>query len=96
MPAIKLYMQLVWKWKPPKIDEPTTTDEQGTKFIILSESENKEREKKERESVATAPPAETIPLNRKIQQQKEVEMNLDSGLGVSDEPHPLLKDWPII
>ena len=46
-------------------------------FSILSESKNKEREKKERESVAT----ETIPLNRKIQQQKEVEMNLDSGLG---------------
>ena len=54
MPAIKLYMQLVWKWKPPKIDDPTTTDEQVTKFIILSESENKEREQKERESVATA------------------------------------------
>ena len=92
--AIKLYMQLVWKWKPPKIDEPTTTDDPVTKFIILSESESKE--KKERESVATASPAGTIPLNRKIQQQKESEMNLDSGLGVSDDPHPLLKDWGTI
>ena len=87
VPAIKLYMQLVWKWKPPKIDEPTTTDEQVPKFIILSESENKEHQNKESNTAESEP----IPLNRKIQQQKESEMNLDSGFGVSDAPPPIIK-----
>ena len=92
--AMKLYFQMVWRWKPPKIDEATPTNDHKTNFIILTGNEAVEQHKSL--DINTEPTAETIPLNRKLQKEKEMQKILDSEQRVSDDPHPLLKDWPII
>ena len=89
--AIKLYFQMVWRWKPPKIDEATPTNENKTNFIILTGNEAVEHNRKLEKSTS-----ESIPLNRKIQQQKDDEISSNSENRGSDDPHPLLKDWDTI
>ena len=92
--AMKLYFQLVWNWKSPKINDPEVNQDPTTKFIILTGNEAKEHQQEL--DITPEPTTESIPLNRKIQQEKEMQEILDSEPRVSDDPHPLLKDWPII
>ena len=92
--AIKLYFQMVWRWKPPKIDEATPTNDHKTNYIILTGNEAVEHTQSLEKNTDSA--TDTIPLNRKIQHEKEEQINLDSGFGVSDAPSPFHSGWSTI
>ena len=96
--AMKLFFQLTWRWKPPKINEPEETKETITKFIITNDSNTPEKNKEKpltKEITSNQPQSqpEVIPLNKMKNFEENLQQKTDFQPGDPDDLPPFPNGW---